>query len=176
MALRPSLSSGIETKVIDLILPVSPSVQAVFVGEPGFAVPVRFSPFYVVHVSQIVEARGDGGYNERTGMRYYRYDGYVSADVILSDIKAMTVPIDKVIDVPSYEGTRDLIEDALDALLTWGGPNGDIEANPVISDDGKEQTVELLTDTIRLGLARRDNSVTNRGSFEFHVFSRRMNQ
>jgi hypothetical protein len=173
---RPSLFSGLEVKVADLILnvPGSDGVKALFVGEPGFSVPMKFHPFYVVHVSQAAEARGDGGYNERTGVRYYRYDGYVSADVALSDIKNMSVPADRVVHVPSYDATKALIESALDALIEWGGPYGELEANPVTSEDGKELTVELLTDTIRVGLARRDNSVTNRGSFEFHIYTRRL--
>jgi hypothetical protein len=176
---RPSLSKPLEQKISTLILagPAVAGIKALFQGEPGFAVPVKFHPFYTIHFSEINEARGQQGYGESTGMRYYRYDGYISCDVTLSDIRNMTIPSGPfpVIEVPSYNLVRGYIESALDAVLEWAGPDGRLDDDPVISADGKERSVELLTDTIRVGLARRSDSVTNRGSFEFVIYTRRMN-
>jgi hypothetical protein len=149
-------------------------IKALFRGEPGFEVPSKFLPFGVIHMAEVVQATGEEGYGESTAFRYWRYDGYISVDVRLSDIRETPAPTpeDRWVDVPSYNLSKALIESALDSVMSWAGPDG--EMNPVVlSDDGNERSVELLTDTIRLGLGRRSDSITNRGSFEFHIYTRR---
>ena len=175
MANRPELSTPLETYLGDLMLADASwdDVKLLYRGEPGFAVPDRWLPCSVIHLSDITEARGEDGYGESTAFRYWRYNGYVSVDVRLSDIKAsQPQPDTRWVDVESYVLCKAYIEGALDAVMTWAGPDGELDP-AVETTDGKETSVELLTDTIRLGLGRRSDSITNRGSFEFHIITRR---
>lgn len=172
---RPELATPLESYLGDLLLAEAgwDDIKVLFRGEPGFEVPSQFIPCAVIHISDIVQATGEEGYGEVTGMRYWRYDGYLSVDVRLSDIRAAAPnPQDRWVDVPSYSLSKAFIESALDAVMAWAGPDG--EMNPqIVSDDENERSVELLTDTIRLGLGRRSDSITNRGSFDFHIYTRR---
>lgn len=173
---RPELATPLETYLGNLCLanPAWDDIKALFRGEPGFEVPIRFLPCAVLHLSDVVQATGEEGYGESTAFRYWRYDGYISVDVKLSDIRGTEAPTptDRWVDVPSYNESKALTEAALDSVMAWAGPDG--EMTPAVeSDDGNETSVELLTDTIRLGLGRRSDSITNRGSFEFHIYTRR---
>lgn len=147
-------------------------IKVFYRGEPGF-VPVKLFPFIVVFLSGEEEATGGEGYQESTGLRYYRYDGYISLEVLAKDTSGLMPDVDRKADVPSYLEAKTLTQAAFNAILSWGGPSGKLEDNPVVSFDTKEQTVELRTDTITNGLARRGDNVSNRGSFQFHIYTRR---
>src|SRR5688572_24820990 len=170
-----TMSDRIEEKLRDLLLsPVElKSLVVVFRGEPG-QVPVTYHPFAVVFLETINDANGLG-YGASTGVRNYEYGGYVSIDVVHKD--AMDIPErppGRKHDVESYKLAKELIHAARKAIMSWGGPHGVLEASPVISYDGHEKTVELITGEIRNGLvARSENNYSNRSSFEFRIMTTR---
>lgn len=80
-----TVSDRIEIKLRNLLAASSDfdGIKVFYRGEPGF-VPVKLYPFVIVFLSEETEASGEG-YNESTGLRYYRYDGYISLEVIHKD-------------------------------------------------------------------------------------------
>jgi hypothetical protein len=169
-----TVQDRIEEKLRDLLLGRDDmsSLKVVFVGEPG-VVPTKLHPFAVVFLEVESDANSDG-YGASTGVRNYRYDGYISVDVVHKDAASLMPSADRRADVASYKESKRLIQAARQALMAWGGPFGTLEDSPVISHDGREQTVELITENLRNGLASRDeNNYTNRGSFDFHIMTTR---
>jgi hypothetical protein len=142
-------------------------------GEPSI-VPIHLHPFAIIFLTEQNEASGQEGYEESTGMRYYRFDGYVALEVVHRDIEGLS-PVNRDADVPSYLDAKKYTQASFNAIMTWGGPSGRLIDDPVISFDGKERTVELRADTIVNGLSRRHDNVSNRGSFEFHIYTVRLN-
>lgn len=170
-----SMADRVENKIRDLLIasPFFDEVRVFYRGEPGF-VPVKLYPFVVVFLSQEAEAVNDEGYVPATGLRYFRYDGYVSLEVLAKDTSGLMPDADRKADVPTYIMSKTLTQAAFRTVLEWGGTSGELDQNPVVSYDTKEQTVELRMDTITNGLSRRGDNVSNRGSFPFHVYTRRV--
>lgn len=170
-----TMQDRIEEKIRDLLLasPELSSLVIVFRGEPG-QVPVKMHPFAVVFLELESDANQDG-YGASTGVRNYRFDGYVSVDVVHKDATAIpALPHDRKHDVVSYIQAKTLIQAARKALMAWGGPTGGLEADPVISQDTRERTVEMITENVRNGLtARSENNYSNRSSFDFHIMTTR---
>ena len=172
-----TMSDRIEKKIRDLLAGSAgfESIKVFYRGEPGF-VPVKLYPFVIVFISEEAEAVGQDGFGESTGLRYYRYDGYVSLEVLFKDTTdLMPDPLTRYADVGSYLKAKELTQAAFNAVLSWGGPSGGLDQDPVTSFDGKEATVELRSDAINNGLGRRGDNVSNRGTFNFHVYTRRQN-
>jgi hypothetical protein len=169
----PALSDALEEYISALVLAQAElsALKVMFHGEPGFGVPLRWFPFGVLHLHDINEATGEEGYGKSTGMRYYRYDGFLSVDVARSDVAQFDPGADRIYTLPSYADARTMTLVALRALMSWEDTIK--TTDHVTSDDGKEQTVEVLTDSIRLANARREAATTNRGSFSFHIYTRR---
>lgn len=170
-----TMADRIENKLRDLLIASAAfnGVPVFYRGEPGF-VPVKLFPIVVTFLAEEQEATSQEGYQESTGLRHYRYDGYIALEVIQKDTSGLMPDADRKADVPSYLAAKTLTQAAFNAVLSWGGPQGNLEQDPVVSFDGKEQTVELRTDTITNGLARRGDNVTNRGTLNFHVYTRRI--
>lgn len=171
-----TMSDRIEEYIRNLILASSDfdELKVVIRGEPGF-MPVKLYPFGIVFLSEENEALGQEGYSEATGVRYYRYDGYISLEVLFKDTSTLMPDADRKANVGSYLRAKELTQAAFNAVVSWGGPQGNLEEAPVISSDGKERTVELRTDAINNGLGRRGDNVSNRGTFNFHVYTVRQN-
>jgi hypothetical protein len=169
-----TMQDRIEIKLRDLLAGSSDfdSLKVFYRGEPGF-VPVKLYPFAIVFLSEEQEAIGQEGFGESTGLRYYRYDGYVSLEVLHKDTTNLMPDGDRYADVGSYLVAKELTQAAFNALLSWGGPTGELEDDPVVSNDGKEATVEFRTDSITNGLGRRGDNVSNRGTMNFHIYTRR---
>lgn len=170
-----TMADRIENKIRTLLSssPDFDEIKVFYRGEPGF-VPVKLYPFAVVFLSEENEALGQEGYEEATGLRYYRYDGYISLEVLFKDTTTLMPDIDRHANVGSYLKAKELTQAAFNAILTWGGPQAHLEDDPVISYDTKEETVELRNDTITNGLGRRGDNVSNRGTFAFHIYTRRI--
>jgi len=171
-----TMADRIEKKIRGL-LAASPDfndIKVFYRGEPGF-VPVKLYPFIVVFLSEETQADAVEGYGDSTGLRYYRYDGYVSLEVLFRDTNNLMPDAYRYADVGSYLEAKELTQAAFNAVVTWGGPNGQLENDPVVSFDGKEHSVELRVDTITNGLGRRSDNVSNRGNFGFHVYTQRLN-
>jgi hypothetical protein len=168
------MQDRIEERLRNLLIasPFFDEIKVFYRGEPGF-VPVKLFPFVIIFLSQETEATNDEGYAESTGIRYYRYDGYISLEVLAKDTSGLMPDADRKADVPSYLLAKNFTQAAFRTILEWGGPEGHLEEDPVISFDGKERTTELRTDTITNGLSRRGDNVSNRGSFPFHLYTRR---
>ena len=150
-------------------------IKVFYRGEPGF-VPVKLYPFAVIFLSEETQADATEGYGDSTGLRYFRYDGYVTLEVLFRDTNTlMPDPVTRYADVGSYLEAKELTQAAFNAVLSWGGPQGQLEDDPVVSQDGKERTVELRSDTITNGLGRRGDNVSNRGTFNFHIYTERLN-
>lgn len=174
---QDTMSDRIEKKIRDLLAASSDfdRIKVFYRGEPGF-VPVKLYPFIVTFLSEENQAIGQDGFGDSTGMRHFRYDGYVSLEVLFKDTTTlMPDPSSRYADVGSYLEAKELTQAAFNAVLSWGGPSGGLEADPVVSFDGKEKTVELRSDTITNGLGRRGDNVSNRGRFAFYVYTRRLN-
>jgi hypothetical protein len=170
-----TMADRIEEKIREL-LKTSTRMDAIKVfyrGEPGF-VPVKLFPMVVVFLSEETEATGQEQYTESTGMRYYRYDGYVAIEIVMKDTSGLMPDADRNADVPSYLEAKELTQAAFNAIMSWGGPRGDLEQDPIVSFDGKEKSIEMRMDTINNGLARRGDNVTNRGTLDFHLYTRRL--
>lgn len=167
-----TMADRVETFLRDLLLASSDfdELKVIYRGEPGF-VPVKLYPFAVLFLSEENEAIGSEGYGESTGLRYYRYDGYVSLEVLFKDTTSLMPDADRRADVGTYLKAKELTQATFNAILSWGGPQGNLEENPVLSYDGKEKTVELRTDGITNGLGRRGDNVSNRGTFRFHLYT-----
>ena len=164
----------IEEKIRDTLLAHAglAAVQVLYRGEPEI-VPVRLHPFGVVFLESVAEATGQDGYGGSTAMRYYRFDGYVSFEVLHRDATGLAPGPDRKADVPSYMASKDLTKAAQAAIIAWAGTDGRrIAESPVTSSDGQAETVELRTDRTRYGLNRRANNVSNTGLFEFHCYVR----
>lgn len=176
MPATDTMQDRIEEKLRSLVL-ASPEVdklQVLYRGEPG-VLPIRLYPFGVVFLDTVREATGEEGYGESTGMRHFLYTGYVAFEVVYRDVDGLLPDLNREADVPSYLEAKELCAAAWEAVFAWGGPTGNLEASPVVSSDGKEQTVELRTDLQRNGLTNRGlDNVNNRSSFEFHIYTRRL--
>ena len=169
-----TMSDRIEQKIRLLLRTSSDfdSIKVFYRGEPGF-VPVKLFPMVVTFLTEQQEATGQDGFGDSTGLRYYRYVGYVALEVLMKDTSGLMPDANREANVPSYLAAKDLTQAAFNAVVSWGGPQGNLEQNPVISYDTKEETVELRTGVINNGLARRGDNVTNRGTLNFTVYTRR---
>jgi hypothetical protein len=168
------MQDRIEEKLGDLLIGSADldGLKAIFRGEPG-PVPTKLHPFAVVFLELESDANSDG-YGAATGVRHYRYDGFISIDVTHKDAAGLMPGPTRKVAVPSYLQSKSFIQAARAALMEWAGPFGTLENDPVISHDGRERTVELITENIRNGLVSRDeNNYTNRASFDFHVMTTR---
>jgi len=176
-----TMQDRIEEKLRDLLIASSDfdELKVFYRGEPGF-VPVKLYPFAIVFLSEENEAIGSEGYSESTGMRYYRYDGYVTFEVLFKDTTSLMPDEDRKANVGTYLRAKELTQAGFNALVSWGGPQGNLEQDPVLSFDYEvggqhgEATVELRTDAISNGLGRRGDNVSNRGTVRFHIYTRRM--
>lgn len=169
-----TMQDRIENKIRDLLLADARlrPLAAFYKGEPG-VVPTKLHPFCVIFLELEADANAEG-YGASTGVRNYRYNGYVSIDVLMKDSRALLPGPDRKVDVPSYGQSKRYIQAARQAIMSWGGPFGGLEQSPVVSVDEKERTVEMITGNLRNGLAsREENNYTNRGSFEFTVMTTR---
>lgn len=178
MAFDPTdtMQDRIEEKIRDLILGSGGlnGVKVVYRGEPG-VVPIKLYPFGVVFLDTKREATGEEGYGESTGMRHFRYDGIISFETVYKDTASMAPDANRRANIGSYLEAKALAESAFEALTAWGGPMGILEGDPVQSANDKEITVELRTDNQHNGLADRGNdNANNRSSFEFHIYTRRL--
>jgi hypothetical protein len=171
-----TMGDRIEERIRDLLLasPELSEIKGFYRGEPGF-IPVSLHPFSVVFLSEEAQATGQEGYEDATGLRYFRYDGYVSVEVLHRDVDDLMPDSNRRADVGSYLKAKELTQASFNAVMTWGGPSGQLEDDPVVSFDTKEKTTELRSDTILNGQARRGDNVTNRGVFNFHLFTTRQN-
>lgn len=168
-----TMGDRIEEKIRDLILASVDltDILVVFRGEPG-VVPTKLYPFCVVFLELRSDANSEG-YGASTGVRNYRYDGYVSIDVLHKDAAGL-LPVARKADVGSYLLAKQYIEAAEQALMAWGGPYGNLENDPVISFDTKERTVEFIPENRRNALVSRDeDNYSNRSAFDFHVMTTR---
>jgi len=147
-------------------------LKVLYEGEPAI-VPVKLYPFGVLFIESSREATGEDGYGGLTGMRYYRFDGYLSIEVLHRDAPMMVPGPDRTVAIPSYNEVKGLISQAHDVFIAWGGAGHErILEDPATSIDDRAETVELFIDTIRYGLNRRENNVSNTASFEFHIYVR----
>jgi len=143
-----------------------------FRGDPN-VVPVKLYPFGAVFITLGGEGQGTDGYTDDTGPTLsLRYDGFVSVEVLHRDASALVRGSDRKIDVPSHDLAQAYAQAALNRLRAWGPSSHTIEGL-VTSQDGKELTSSLSYDAIRWGLNERVNNVSNLGTFEFHIFTRR---
>jgi len=167
----------VENKVIDKMLLEDglAGVNVWFKGEPG-PVPTKAYPIGTIFSEMTGEARGEDGYGQSTGMRYYRIDGYASVDVIhrdAPDLGAQLAAGARKIEVPSYNEARALLKFVVNAFLQWGGIDGHrIEEDPVVSADGKAETVGLVLGDMRWGMARRRDNVSNHAALDFRIYVR----
>ena len=171
-----TMQDRIEEKLRNLMIASSDfdALKVFYRGEPGF-VPVKLYPFAVIFLAEEQEAIGQEGYEPATGLTYYRYDGYVSLEVLFRDTNALMPDSNRKADVGSYLLAKQYTQATFKALMAWGGPQGHLEEDPVISNDGKEQTVEMVRDSMSNGLGRRGDNVSNRGNFAFHLYTVRRN-
>jgi hypothetical protein len=148
-------------------------LKALYRGEPEI-VPVKLYPFAIVYVSRETEAEGEYGYGTSTGVVSYIYSGYVAIEVLLKDTAGLLPGPDRLVDVPSYDLAHAMGSAALAAVMTWGGPMGDLADDPVRNVAGTEQTSEIRMGDVTMGLAARRDNYSNRASFDFRVFSQRL--
>ena len=141
------------------------SLKVMYRGEPGF-VPTRLYPFAVVFLGTEAQATGQDGYGRETGVINYLYTGYVSCEQYFKDVETLEPDANREADIGSYAQARELIQAAREALGAW-----DAGDDPVTSEDGKERTVELFLDGVRNGIMGRSDNFSNRGSFDFRVFT-----
>ncbi|MGV0984992.1 MAG: hypothetical protein ACOYB2_10585 [Limnohabitans sp.] len=171
------MSDRIEEKIRDLCLahPGFATVRVMYRGEPTF-VPTSLHPFATVFLRQEGEAQGQEGQTDDTGpTRRWRYDGYISVEVLLPDTRGLKPNAQRKADIPSYLSAKQIIQAAKQALHAWAGPDGDITMDPVTSDDGKETTTELRVDQVQNAIMTRSaENISNVGTFAFHVYTRRM--
>jgi hypothetical protein len=169
------MSDRLEERVRDLCLAHAgfDPVKVMYRGEPSI-VPTHLHPFSTVFIRQEGEALGQDGHTDDTGpVRRWRYDGYISVEVLLPDTRGLK-PVARKADIPSYIDAKMLIQSAKQALWGWADPNGDITIDPVTSSDGKEITTELRVDQVQNALMTREaNSFSNVATFAFHIYTRR---
>jgi hypothetical protein len=174
MSVTDTMMDRVEEKLRDLLLASADlaDIEVVFRGEPG-VVPTKLYPFMVLFLELKSDANSDG-YGASTGVRNYRLDGYCSVDVLHKDATDLMLPDNRRANVGSYLLAKQYIEAAEIALLAWGGPYGELEQNPVVSDDGLERTVEFVPENRRNALVSRDeNNYSNRAAFDFHIYTTR---
>lgn len=150
-------------------------VKAIIAGEP-FVVPVKLHPFLTVFVGERREAE-ERGYGEETGpVVGYAYPGYVSIETLLNDAPALKVgpagPTSRLMVIPSHDLCDRLTWAVWEAMKGAMDPHQVIEGT-VVSYDDKERTQELALGSMRFGLQQRPDSVTNTGTVEFTIYSRR---
>lgn len=170
-----AMSDRIENKIRSLLVnaPGLSEIQVFYRGDP-VVVPVKLYPFCWLLFEVEREAHGENGYDESTGMRYFYYDGTVTIEILAKDALGI-MPIERLANVPSHLESKALTQGAMQTLLEWGGPSGNLEDDPVTSADGKEQTVEFLIGTIRYSQrVRPDGNVSNYGSVDVRIFTRRI--
>lgn len=179
LVLAPSgtdvMSDRIEERIRDLCLADHgfDPVRVMYRGEPQL-IPVKLYPFATIFMRREGEAQNQEGMTDDTGpVRYWRYDGYISVEVLVPDTRGLIPDEDRKADVPSYIAAKTLIQTAKKAIRGWVDPDG-IMLDPVVSEDGKEQTTELRTDQIQNALmSRGSDNVNNVATFAFHVYTRR---
>jgi hypothetical protein len=171
-----TMQDRLEEKVRNLLLASAElaGLEVFYRGEPGI-VPVKLYPFATVFLDTKREATGEEGYGQQTGVTNFRYDGYVAFEVLFKDTTRLVPDADRKANVQSYIDAKTLAEAGFNALWAWGGPMGVLEGDPVVSFDTKEASVELRTDNQHNGAADRGNdNANNRSSFEFHIYTRRL--
>jgi len=169
-----TMQDRIEEKLRDLLLAKEEldPIRVMFRGEPG-AVPTKLHPFIVIFLELESDANQEG-YGAATSVRHYRYDGYISVDVVHKDAADMLPDANRKANVGSYLLSKSYIQAARQAMMDWGGPFGELEDNPVVSEDTREQTVEMICENIRNALvSRTENNYSNRASFDFHIMTTR---
>jgi hypothetical protein len=171
------MSDRIEEKIRDLCLAHGgfDPVKVMYRGEP-MVVPVNLHPFATVFLQREGEAQGQEGQTDDTGpVRRWRYDGFVSVEVLLPDTKGLKPDASRKADIPSYLAAKEIIQAAKQALQAWADPDGDVTLDPVTSEDGRESTVELRVDQVQNAIMRRSpDNVVNVATFLFHVYTRRV--
>lgn len=174
--LNDVMSDRIEEKIRDLCLAHSgfDAVKVMYRGEP-MVVPVNLHPFATVFLRSEGEAQGMEGMTDDTGpVRRWRYDGYISVEVLLPDTRGLKPDANRKADIPSYLAAKEIVQAAKQAVQGWADPDGDIMMDPVVSDDGREKTVELRVDQIQNAImTRTPDNVVNVATFAFHVYTRR---
>ena len=172
-----TMSDRLEEYMRDLCLAHSgfAAVKVMYRGEPSF-VPTALHPFTTIFLRQEGEARGVDGHTDDTGpTRRHRYDGNITVQALVPDTGGLRPDTDRKAEIPSYLEAKQIIQAAKQAILAWADPNGDLTGTPVTSSDGKEMTVELRVDSIQNALmSRGSDNILNIGTFEFHVYTRRM--
>lgn len=173
-----TMSDRIEEKFRDLLLaePGCDDLKAIYRGDP-YIVPSRLHPFAMVACVSERAADGERGYGNETGpVTYWVYEGAIALEVLARDSKDLAPDDTRRADVPSYKETRRLMDAARRSVLAWAGKDGMIpEGSRVVSADGKETTLLLIVGRVDYGLAvqSRSDNVTNIGTFDWRVFSRR---
>ena len=172
-----TMSDRIENYVRDMLLDLSDwaAIKVMFAGEPTI-VPVNLHPFATIFVTQIGEAKGEDGQTDDTGFRRWRYDGYISVEDLIPDVRSMK-PVGRKADIPSYKSVKRFIQAGFRALVSWAGSEGELNMAPITSYDGQEITVELRLDVVHNAIqSRPDDSVTNVATLSFHIFTRRQQE
>ena len=150
-------------------------LNALVRGEPEI-LPVRYYPFAVVFVQRRREAQGERGYGISTGMVDYVYAFYVAIEVLLKDTSGLVPDEKRWIDVPSYDLAHELGSAALAAVQEWGGEMGDLSDDPLYNLARTEKTSEIRLGDVSMGLANRNDNVSNRATFEGAIYSQKLTE
>jgi hypothetical protein len=107
-----TMQDRIEEKLSDLLIGNHDldGLKAIFRGEPG-PVPTKLHPFAVVFLELESDANRDG-YGAATGVRHYRYDGFISIDVTHKDAAGLMPGPTRKVAVPSYLQSKSFIQAA----------------------------------------------------------------
>jgi hypothetical protein len=144
-------------------------LKVVFRGEPGI-VHVKLYPFAIVFLTRARPARGEDGYGQSTGYEHWRYEGFISVEVLIPDTRGMVPGPDRKVTIPSYAGSKEMTQAVVQSLESW-----DLDEDPVISNDGKTRTTGIFwIDDVTNGIeGRGPETVANRGTARFHMYSKK---
>lgn len=167
----PTMADLIEERIRDLMLATESlsDLKVWYRGEPGI-VPVRLYPFGIVFLRREREARGEEGFGQETGFTYWRYEGYISVEVLFRDTSTLLPDSNRRANVGSYMQSKDFTQIAKTVLTSW-----DVQGDPVVTADGTERSVnQMFSDDIVNGIeSRTPDNVGNRGNVAFHLYVRK---
>lgn len=177
MADRPDEMAVIVEKwvsgLLDAYEPLA-ELRAIIRGE-AFAMPVELFPFATVFCTSAAETT-EGGHGRDTGPTLSRrYDGYVTVETLNADAPALIVedPKSRQLLVPSHSDCQRFAGAAYAALFdATGDGQGNLDGLLVTADE-REKSSDLILNGIRFGVSARRDSVSDNGTFTFHVTTRR---
>lgn len=162
----------IEEKIRDLLLAdeAFDRIQVAYKGEPR-EVPVHLYPLTIVAQELEYEPNGEDGYARSTMIRHWRHELFVSTEVLFRKTDGLVPNADRKADVPTHEEAQWYARQAKRVLEAWS-PIADPVHGDDYANDGHTTVGRVHVDGLADQIQGRTDGAENRGTVNFHLYSR----